>query len=136
MTTMATWANSDARAASRFVPNLGHWNLVVDDGWGEALDKLGRWAADPSSLADDDVEEPAAATVRLALVLARQFRQRGMSPPTRVMPNGEAGILLEWVRGNSRTLWEVDDRHRWERSVFEGGRCTHRLLIDLGGLAL
>jgi hypothetical protein len=136
MTTMAVWAHSDRKVAPRVVSNQGDWPLVTDEGWGEAIGKLQRWETNPGVLADDDVEEPAKATIRLAIALARAHQRRGEPAPTRVMPNREGGLLLEWVRGRSRQLWEIDDQHRWERSDFVDGCCTRRRIVDFGGLII
>jgi hypothetical protein len=137
MTALPNWASTDVRPQFRVVPlNLVEEDLAAQDEWDQTLAKLKRWLDDPGALEDDCVDAPSRETVQLACVLAAQARKQGMPPPTRVMPNGEAGVALEWVVGQSRNLWEIDDRQRLEMARFEGTRCASRTHFDLAGLSL
>lgn len=136
MTTMALWATSDKRPRFAVISsNLIDEDLAEPSKWDAALDKLRCWASDPGTLDDEGFEAPSTNTIQLALNLALQRRERGVPPPTRVMPNGEAGVALEWVVGSFRNLWEIDDQNRLEMSRFEAGRCVSRDEFDLSGLS-
>ena len=137
MTTMTAWASSDTRPVFRIAPsNLIEEDPAAQDEWDRAIARMRCWEADPLALQDGDVEAPSRQTVQLALVLAIQGRELGMPPPTRVMPNGEAGVALEWTLGAFRNLWEITDRQRLEMRRFEGTRCTSKAFFELAGLSL
>lgn len=133
MSTLALWAHSDVKPASRSGSNLTHGALSAGDGWDEVLAALQLWASDPTVLEDDDVDAPSVLTIDLAMDVARQLRAVPTPAPTRVMPNREGGVLLEWVAGSLRGVWEIDDQHRLEVSVFDSGRRVSRQMIDISG---
>lgn len=137
MTALSGWASSDVRPLFRVVPsNVVDEDLVVQDGWDCALTTLSCWFDDPDVLADEGMDAPSRETLRLARVLAAQARTQGMPPPTRVMPNGEAGIALEWIAGQLRNLWEINAHQQVEMSRFEGAHRASRTCFDLAGLPL
>lgn len=125
------------RPQFKVVPlNLVDEDPVEQDEWDHALTTLTRWLEHPGVLDDDGMDTPSRETILLARVLATQARTQGVPPPTRVMPNGEAGIALEWTIGQLRNLWEVNDQQQVEMSRFEGTRCAKHTLVDLAGLSL
>ncbi|MGB3966207.1 MAG: hypothetical protein WBO45_05710 [Planctomycetota bacterium] len=114
---------------------------VWDDGfvaigeWDRVLDKFREWETDPSLIADDDLVPPGTTTIRLATAVAEQGRVAGRPAPTRVMPNGEAGIVFEWSAGDFTTTWAIGEHHELEIAHHDDGRCIHRSCIDLAGLS-
>lgn len=137
MTAIGAWVSTDSPPRFAIVrTNASRDDFHDPDGWDLALDKLQVWLADPSVVTDDDVVPPSSATIRLAVAILRQGRANGMPSPTRVMPNGEAGIVFEWSHGKSTSTWEIDDRQRFEMTTYEDGKRLTRSSLDLAGLSL
>lgn len=108
---------------------------IPSPGWRTVLDKLDVWLRDPSALADEDVDPPAATTIRLASAIARHCAAT-LPPPIRLMPNREAGIIFEWVVGETLRMWEVDDEHRCEITHYVEGHRLNRRVVPASELLL
>lgn len=135
MRTKALWATSDTRPRFKVhATNLIDQDLAEPDEWDAVFDRLRCLASEANTRDAVDSEAPPAETIRLLITFVAQARDQGMLPPTRVMPNEEAGIALEWSGPSFRRLWELDDRHKLEMSRFEGGRCVSRDELDLAAL--
>ena len=96
------------------------------EAWERTMTKLQMWFDAPSALADEDIVPPTQETIQLAGKIARQERVQGRPAPTRVMPNGEAGIVLEWVIGPSRLTVEIERNHEVEVSLYGQGQRISR----------
>ncbi|MBM4061052.1 MAG: hypothetical protein FJ265_08140 [Planctomycetes bacterium] len=137
MTALQAWVSTDSPPRLAIVRS-NTWTalLPAQDEWDPTFEKLQAWLADPTALADDDVDPPAPETIRLAIAIAGQRRARARPAPTRLMPNGEAGIVFEWSAGNSTSTWEIDRRHQLEITFYVEGERTTRERFDLTGLSL
>src|SRR4051794_34964944 len=63
--------------------------------WQRLIDQLQLWSSDRSQLADDGVDPPSEQILERALLLARQSQQRGLPPPSSIVPDANGGIVME-----------------------------------------
>jgi hypothetical protein len=72
------------------------------DAWQDLIDQyLVEWASDPSQLEDDDIFAPTKETIEFAISLALSCKTMGMPCPTRVVLDGDGGIVFERIQGGS-----------------------------------
>ena len=100
-------------------------------GWDGFIDRcLVEWGRDPSALADEGLIPPSLKAINLACDIAMVFKDQGLAPPTRVVPDGEGGVSFERVDGNLFVSLNVYADQTVELLAFDDCRlCTrHRLL--------
>ena len=102
------------------------------DAWQEVIDeKLIEWGRDPDQLAEDDLIPPTRESVQQATRIALAFRNRGLPPPLRVVPDGDGGIVLErWSESCSVSI-EIDAQGFAEFVECCQGRVTQREPFDV-----
>ena len=67
----------------------------------EAIDRyLVEWGRDPQALRVDGIEPPSGETIALAARWAQKVADAGWVAPTRVVPDGDAGIAFELRSGD------------------------------------
>jgi len=86
------------------------WKRLVDT-------KLINWGRDSGLADDDEFQRPTKISVDRACQLAMEAAQAGVIFPTRVTPNADGGISIEWDVGI----------HLWQVEVLNNGhtRCIH-----------
>ena len=94
--------------------------------WQELIDhKLLEWLRDPSQLDDEGMDQPSGTILRLAIDLAEKFRDDGLAPPDRIVPDPNGGIVFERRRND---LFEVI--HIWEDGTEEYQQFRGTSLIE------
>lgn len=136
MTTFDSWTSTGVRP--RVHPSGGNvWEGEFGTGgmWRRTFDKLEAWFRDPSVTRDDDIEPPTREIIDLVAGVASHNQRCGAPAPTRMMPNGEGGIVLEWVKGDDVFTWEFESDGCLEVTHYSGGRRVSRVTHDLVGLS-
>ncbi|MGL4552348.1 MAG: hypothetical protein ACRC33_14305 [Gemmataceae bacterium] len=105
-----------------------------DHRWQEVITgQLAAWERDPGSLADDDIEPPTAAVIRLAAQVARAASEAGSPPPTRVVVDGAGGIAFERVVGSEYETLLVRKDGSVEMLAFRGATLLSRRKLREAG---
>ena len=100
---------------------------AVRTGWDTTIDRLLAWWEEPSLAGDDDgFEPPSRESIHVALQLARAYRDNFLSPPLRVVPDGEGGVAFERRSGNLFESLRVAADGRAELLAFENSRLVLR----------
>ena len=89
--------------------------------WDDIIDRtLVEWGRDPTALEEDELIPPTPQSVQLA------------TPPTRVVPDGDGGIVLERWSGNQTESFEISAYGRVECVVWVDRSVVQRieLLIE------
>ncbi len=95
--------------------------------WQELIDrKLIEWGRDPSQFDDEGVEPPSREIIRLAIALAEQFRDDGLTPPDSVVPDANGGIVFERRENDVSEVFHVWDDGTVEYQRFHGTRLVER----------
>ena len=93
------------------------------EGWQKLIDhRLIEWGRDPSQLEDDDIEAPSGEIISIACQLAYDMRNNDLPFPTRIVPNGEGGIVFERIDGLVFETMEIDDSGSIESTTFIDSR--------------
>jgi hypothetical protein len=97
--------------------------------WDRFESQLVHWERHPNELEDEGLEPPNQETVPLIREVCRALRAMSVEPPLRLVPNCEAGAVLEWR--TAPFLWsiEVERDGCLELSVFRTGRLITRYRI-------
>ncbi|HET6883904.1 MAG TPA: hypothetical protein VFI31_27365 [Pirellulales bacterium] len=93
----------------------------------EAL--LSKWSQKQPLRDEDGVEWPSPALVEVALNLARSLEGQALHPPSRVVPNGEGGVVFEFQREHQLQTMEVDADGSIELCRFEDSQLVDRSRI-------
>ena len=97
--------------------------------WNRFESQLVQWEQHPDELEDEGLEPPNQETIPLIREVCLALRAMGVEPPLRLVPNCEAGAVLEWR--TAPYLWsvEVERDGSLELSVFRAGRLVTRYRI-------
>ncbi len=68
-------------------------------GWAACLATLREWITAASTWDEDGVVPPSPQTIRFAMRFAARLRDEGTPGPTRVVPDGEGGLVFERREG-------------------------------------
>ena len=99
-------------------------------GWADIIEgRLADWARDTTQLEEEGLTAPNAATIARAFLVASTLRDKGASPPDRVVPTGDGGIAFQFERGREFISVEVEPEGVVELLVFEEGRLKHRVTL-------
>lgn len=100
------------------------WQAVIDH-------QLVEWGRDSSQLEDEGIVAPTAEIIGLACRLAALYRDTGMVAPTRVVPDGEGGIVFERRDGSAFQTIEIRADHTIEWCYFVNSRLVDRRPLPL-----
>lgn len=96
-------------------------------GWADIIEgRLADWTRDPTQLEEEDLTAPNAETIARACLVASTLRDKGASPPNRVVPTGDGGIAFQFERDREFISVEVEPEGVVELLVFEDGQLKHR----------
>jgi hypothetical protein len=98
---------------------LRKWRAVIED-------RLIEWGKDPGQLEDEDIRPPSKDTIRLAIELADVLSSADYPPPTRVVPDADAGIVFELVHGSLFESLRISADGSTEYCAFEKARLVAR----------
>jgi hypothetical protein len=68
------------------------WQSVIED-------QLVEWGKNPSQFEDEDIQPLSNDTISAAIAVAKAFSMADFPPPTRVVPDADAGIVFELQHG-------------------------------------
>lgn len=95
--------------------------------WQKLIDQhLTEWLRDPELVADEGVDPPSTTILRLAIDYAERFRDDGLPPPGRIVPDPAGGIVFERRQNGTREVFHFWDDGSIEYAVFSGGRLVQR----------
>jgi len=101
------------------------------EAWQEMIDQyLVEWGRDPAALEDEGVIPPSRRVINRASTLAMLYRDSNNPAPSRVVPNGDGGIVFE--RGD-RSWFQVIEIHAdcsVELISFKSSRLVSRRRLD------
>lgn len=100
--------------------------------WPEEIDgRLADWEQRPDQLQDEGVEAPTRAIVGLARRCAGYLSERGAPAPSRIVPDGDGGMVFEWLKGPIVESIENADDAAIEYLRFVDSRLVHRQALAL-----
>ena len=91
------------------------WQSIIDE-------KLIEWSAFPGQFESEEFQVPAAVAIGLASDIAHSCWKQGVAAPTRVVPNGEGGVVFERIDGTTFEAIEIEADGQVEYRVFEKSR--------------
>ena len=101
-------------------------SVAVAGQWKALEDQLLQWENNPQQLEDEGLTSPSLPIIQLARATAAGMRERGLSVPARVVPNGEGGIVFEGRSGKSFERVEINQDGAVEWATFLDGRLLSR----------
>ncbi len=84
------------------------------------------WLRDPHQLEDEGVEPPGRQTIETAIRLAQDSQQRGLPPPSSIVPDPNGGIVFERREGATAEVLHIWDDGSVEYQRFQGTRLVER----------
>ncbi len=100
---------------------------VSREEWQRLIDyQLIEWGWNSGQLDADDVPSPSRDTVQRAIELAEMLCQKGVSAPTRVVPDAHGGIVFEREAGNMFGSIRISADGSVEYCEFENCRMVQR----------
>ncbi|HEX8522845.1 MAG TPA: hypothetical protein VF669_11350 [Tepidisphaeraceae bacterium] len=99
--------------------SLDAWNQIVDR-------SLIEWALHPERIEEDGLEAPTARSLDRAARIALNMRAKATPPPQRVAPDGDGGIVFEWMESEKHLTLACDRGGKLEIREFENGQLRHR----------
>lgn len=123
-----TRVDSESPATRETSRDQGDRDRQIRERWQKLIDeKLLEWLRDPCEVQDEGIEQPSGTILRLAIDLAEKFRDDGLAPPDRVVPDPNGGILFE-RRADGVTevfhIWEDDGTVEYQR--FDNSKLVDR----------
>jgi hypothetical protein len=94
-------------------------NVWQDDAWLRSIRQVQGWLREPPIL--EDGETPPTALVIDTFMRMIDSQQARMPAPTRVMPNGEGGLVVEWISGTRTMVIEISEDLSLEFTVLDQG---------------
>jgi hypothetical protein len=95
------------------------WDAVIDR-------RLLEWALHPNLLDEEGLIAPSRETIRIACRIAAEMRNHGLPSPTRVVPDGDGGIVFELVVGSSLEVMHIYSESRVELLYFRDAKLCGR----------
>ncbi|MBC8868830.1 MAG: hypothetical protein H8E44_05405 [Planctomycetes bacterium] len=95
-------------------------------GWDRIESQLVEWEQHPDQLEDDGLEPPNHETTPLIREVCHALRALAVDPPSRLVPNCEAGAVFEWRTASFLWSVEVERDGVLELSEFRAGRLVLR----------
>lgn len=99
---------------------LANANVWQEDDWSRHTRKVQEWLREPPIL-DDGETPPTGSAIDSCMRRFAALQEARMPAPTRVMPNGEGGLIAEWVAGTRTTVMEINQDLSMEFTVLEQG---------------
>ena len=112
-------ANDDTLATEDKHSDHLAWQKVIDY-------QLVEWGRNPDLLEEDDLIAPTLKAIDRAIKIAVQMRDQRFSPPKRVVPDGDGGVVLEQWYGSVTESIEIESDGSAEYVVCDGGRVVQR----------
>jgi hypothetical protein len=115
------------RAASEiFISTSAASPLAAKTVWTTLIDRLDDWDRSPNAIDEDDWESPSIPAITTAFRLLRTLRDGQFAPPSRVVPNGEGGILFILDSTVQSETYEIDENGSLEYRLYIGDRLDKR----------
>jgi len=99
--------------------NEAEWARILDD-------QLIEWGRNPHELEHDDIVAPSPDIISLASQVAVIMRDAGETAPTRVVPNGNGGIVFERAVKPAFLTIEIDEDGSVETATFVNSKMVTR----------
>jgi hypothetical protein len=98
--------------------------MIEIDKWAQFVAMLDVWFANPAALGDDETIAPRRDIVHKAQMLAKDLSAIGSQPPSRIVPNRDGGIVLEWRNDRRVVTFEIEfdgrmNNYTWEKNADE-----------------
>lgn len=113
ISTTAALENSLASDLAQPIDNKERWQRVIDE-------RLIEWGRYPHLLEDDDLISPTHLALQSAARLAIAMRDKGLPPPTRVVPDRDGGIAFEKCDGERTTTIMISSVGSMEALIWLG----------------
>jgi hypothetical protein len=97
-----------------------------EEAWQRLIDRLIDWGERAGQTDEDDLLWPTTDAIRSAYDILRLFRENGVPPPDRVVPDGEGGIVFEQASAKRSQRLEFGADGSAEHLVFENLKLVSR----------
>jgi hypothetical protein len=115
----AAWSNLPATPAAQ------------EEAWQKWVNRCAEWRRSPSTVDEDEMESPSVAATDAACGLLAWLRNRGGTPPQRLVGDGEGGIVLELRTGANIEEFRIGTDGNIEHLVFADCRLVSRQAVQL-----
>ncbi len=88
--------------------------------------RLIEWGSHPEQLEDDDLTAPSPDRIVQAIQFATRLRNTRMPAPTRIVPDGEGGIVFEYRRQRDSEAYRIGASGVIEYVAFKDGSIITR----------
>jgi len=103
--------------------------------WWQVVERtLLQWEQDPSLLEEEGMEIPSIITIREAIRLANALFVTRSVPPTRIVPDGNGGIVFERQEGIVYETIELLPDKEPEYCLFQNAQLLHRHTFSMNDL--
>jgi hypothetical protein len=103
-------------------PNQQVVRTGEDEGWQPFVEMLERWMQAPGKTDEDGLVYPTADAIESAAEMIGRFRSQHEKPPTRLVVDGDGGVAMRWIDGDSIASIEINEDGTGEALWFQGKR--------------
>lgn len=96
------------------------------EGWQAVIGQLFKWWNEPEYFAGEDYDPPTGEILELAMSFAKCFRDAGLVPPHRVVPDADRGVVFEARRGTLAEKIHIWSDGEVEYLLFSGSQLIER----------
>lgn len=102
------------------------------EGWQRVIDeKIIEWGRPENSEPDDDYDPPTGPALKSGLEIIRQMSDLGLLPPTRVVPDGDGGLVFELRNPSVVSTIHIYKNGEAENYVLQNGKVVFRSPLSL-----
>lgn len=106
--------------------------ISLTRGWSTVARKVASWLLDPPSVDDEDLIAPTRLAIESAEIMFSFAEESNWALPSRVVPDGDGGIVLERHEGDVFWSVAIDDGGEVEIMLLDRGKVVGRksIIID------
>ena len=101
------------------------------EAWQKLIDQLIDWSTSPSAIDEDEWQSPSIDAINRAYHLLDLLRRNSCAIPSRIVVNGEGGIVLERRAGSDVETFEIEEDGSVEYVAFANSRLRDRRRMSL-----
>jgi hypothetical protein len=90
--------------------------------WQAFVKLLELWTLSAGKIDEDGLQDPSMDAIEAASEIISRSQERGVKPATRLVDDGDGGLAMKWIEGESMTSIAIDQDGAVELLKFEGNR--------------